>query len=241
MVALFSFWSLFALTLLQSEQRQLLRQKPMSDWLLDSIGLMVQGGIIPILQTLLVWKGYEWILPHARGCLDWESWVSFLTCFVGVDYLYYWNHRWLHTPRLFPIHAVHHTVTQMDMLGSSRNTLWSSLFLPYLWVNALMLYLLKDNSSYILAMVITCLLDLWRHSSLTIDVNSILYQFLNPWLILPQNHAYHHGSSTTGNFGANLKFWDKLHNTYAEVILNTDDLGVTLDMSLIQKLFWPFF
>jgi sterol desaturase/sphingolipid hydroxylase (fatty acid hydroxylase superfamily) len=239
MWAFLSFWMLFGFSLLQPQQRQLLRQKPLQDWLLDGVGLGVQGAIIPILQTLLILKGYAWVLPHARGCLDLEPWLGFVTSFVGLDYLYYWNHRGLHTAIFFPIHAVHHTVTQMDMVGSSRNTLWSSLLIPYVWVNGLMVYLLQDPSGYLLGITLTYLLDLWRHSSFAIAPNSLLYHLLNPWLTLPQDHAHHHGSSILGNFGANLKLWDRLHKT--DLALTSDPiLGIPLDLSLTQKLFWPF-
>lgn len=240
MSALLSFWILFALSLLQPQQRQFLRQKPLEDWLLDGIGLFVQGVIIPILQMLLILKGYAWIFPNLRGYLDWQPWLSFFICFVGVDYLYYWVHRGLHTAQLFPIHAVHHTITQMDMLSSSRNTLWSSFFIPYVWIHGLMLYLLKDSNGYLLGITLTYLLDLWRHSSLDFPCESRLYRLFNLWLIMPQDHAAHHQRGTKGNFGANLKLWDQLHKTSIKLALNSRPLGILLNMSLSQKLFFPF-
>jgi sterol desaturase/sphingolipid hydroxylase (fatty acid hydroxylase superfamily) len=240
MIALLSFWLLFGLSLLQPQQRQYLRHKSGEDWLLDCLGLAIQGAAIPLLQTALTLQGYDWILPQGKACLVWQPCLSFLVAFVGVDYLYYWVHRGLHTTKLFPIHIVHHTVTQMDMLGSSRNTLWSSLFIPYVWVHSLMLYLLDDPRGYLWGITLTYLLDLWRHSSLNLDPNLWLYALLNPWLILPQDHATHHRRGKLGNFGANFKLWDHLHQTFVDSVPNAPPLGIQLKMNLGYKLFFPF-
>lgn len=240
MIYLILFWLFFGITLLQSKQRKRLIAKPYQDWILDTIGLLVQGGLIPLFQILLSVQVYSWLLPQAQGSLNIESWVSFMISFVVVDYLYYWNHRLLHQKLFFPIHIVHHTVTQMDMLGSSRNTLWSSFFLPYIWINSLMLYLLNDFRGYAFGIFLTCLLDLWRHSDLKLPQKSIFYNALNRWLILPEDHAYHHSQQQLGNFGANLKIWDRLHGTYINLDFNCKELGITLNMNLMQKLLFPF-
>ncbi|MFN6535930.1 MAG: sterol desaturase family protein [Nostoc sp. EkiNYC01] len=240
MLVLIGFWVLMGLTLLQPEQRQALRRKSREDWLLDSIGLLVQGGI-PWLQTLLVFGGCQFWFPQLQGCLDWQPWFGCAIAFVGVDYLYYWNHRLLHTAPFFPLHAVHHTVSQMDVLGTSRNTLWSSLLIVYIWVNGVMMYLLKDPSGYALGISLTYILDLWRHSELHLTRKSLLYQLLNSWLILPHDHAHHHGDGSFGNFGANLKLWDRLHHTFGELEPESQCLGIPLVLSLRQKLLCPFF
>ncbi|MDJ0845027.1 sterol desaturase family protein [Crocosphaera sp.] len=240
MVSLVVFWLFFVATLLQVKQRQFLARKSYQDWLLDGLGLCVQGGGIPLLQILIGLHLYSWLLPDIKGSLELNPAISFLISFVGVDYLYYWHHRLLHHKFLFPVHAVHHTVTQMDMLGSSRNTLWSSFFLPYLWVNGFMLYVLNDVRGYSLGIFLTSFLDLWRHSSLNLPQQSMVYQLLNYCLILPKDHAYHHSRNKPANFAANCKMWDRLHGTYVDSHPQNQSLGIPLNMSLIQKLFYPF-
>ena len=183
---------------------------------------------------------YSLLLPDLKGVLELNPGISFLISFVGVDYLYYWHHRLLHHKFLFPVHAVHHTVTQMDMLGSSRNTLWSSFLLPYLWVNGFMLYIINDFRSYSLGIFLTSLLDLWRHSSLNLPQQSIVYQVLNYCLILPKDHAYNYSRNKPDNFAANWKLWDRLHGTYVDSHSQNQSLGITLNMSLMKKLFYPF-
>jgi sterol desaturase/sphingolipid hydroxylase (fatty acid hydroxylase superfamily) len=247
MISLISFWIFFGLSLFQLRQRQFLIGKLPQDWFLDIFGLIIQGAIIPLLQIFLVLNLYTLIIPSWSHRLNLSHGTSFFIGFIVIDYIYYWVHRSLHSKSLFVIHKVHHTISQMDMVGAARNTIWSSLFLPYIWLNSLLVYLLQDPRGYIFAITLTYLLDLWRHSSLTISENSWLYNCLNPWLILPQDHGQHHSRKIKGNFGANLKIWDKFHNTYIAPLfslesksLESKTLGISLPLSLPQKLFWPF-
>ncbi|QUS60520.1 sterol desaturase family protein [Synechocystis sp. PCC 7339] len=245
MISLISFWLFFAFSLRQPQQRQFLINKPWQDWLLDGTGLAVQGAIIPLLQLLLVIKFYSLIIPQWQHSFNLFPAWQFLLGFVAIDYVYYWSHRALHSKLLFPIHQVHHTVSQMDLVSCARNTLWSSLFLPYVWLNSLIIYSLQDARGYILAISCTYLLDLWRHSSLNINKGSLLHYYLNDWLILPQDHGLHHHQISKGNFGANLKFWDKIHGTYLgdmphSQIDQLPKIGIKLHLALWQQLFWPF-
>ncbi len=242
MISLISFWVLFGLSLLQPQQRKFLVSKPWQDWLLDILGLTIQGAMIPLLQIFLALNFYILIIPKGHQQLNLPHWISFIIGFIVLDYIYYWAHRSLHSKSLFAIHQVHHTASQMDMVSAARNTLWSSLFLPYVWVNSFLIYLLHDPRAYIFAISLTYLLDLWRHSSLTIPEQSWLYHCLNGWLILPQDHAEHHSRKNKGNFGANLKIWDKFHGTYLGDLspLEPQKLGIKLSLSLPQQLFWPF-
>ncbi|QIR40046.1 sterol desaturase family protein [Tolypothrix sp. PCC 7910] len=221
--------------------RTQLQIKSREDWLLDGVGLMIQGIMIPLLQATVVYGIYHQLFPQLQGNFKIAPILAFIISFILVDYLYYWNHRLLHSKFLWQVHQVHHTVTQMDVLGTSRNTLWTSLLIIYLWIHTLFLYLLADPTAYLLGVSLTSALDLWRHSRLMIDENSWLYQFVFPWLILPQDHAWHHCSEVFNcNYGANLKLWDKLHKTYYESKDLPSVIGISTSLTLRQKLLFPF-
>ncbi|OKH34954.1 sterol desaturase [Calothrix sp. HK-06] len=221
------------ITLVVSKNRQ--------DWLLDIIGLFFQGIIIPILQITVVFQLYHYLLPNLKSTLSLRPLIAFCFSFILVDYLYYWNHRLLHTPWLWSVHKVHHTVTAMDVVGTSRNTLWTSFLIIYLWVHSLFIYLLQDPTWYIFGANLTSALDLWRHSKFTPKPTSIMYRLLAPWLILPQDHAWHHARNYEGgNYGANFKIWDKMHGTYSDNEKEPEILGAISNLSLSQKLFFPF-
>ena len=218
-----------------------LQLKSREDWLIDGIGLTIQGILIPLLQATLVYWLYHYLLPNQQEIIKLSPILAFIISFVLVDYLYYWNHRVLHSKFFWSLHQVHHTVTQMDVLGTSRNTAWTSLLIVYLWIHTLFLYLLADPTAYLLGASLTSALDLWRHSRLMISPNNWPYQFVSSWLILPQDHAWHHCSEIYNcNYGANLKFWDKLHGTYYESKELPSTIGISTSLNLSQKLLFPF-
>jgi sterol desaturase/sphingolipid hydroxylase (fatty acid hydroxylase superfamily) len=214
-------------------------RRNVADWIVDITGLLVQGTVIPLLQIYVVAVGLRFLAPNFAGVIDLSAFLSFSLCFVVIDYLYYWNHRMLHSRLLWPIHLVHHTARQMDVITTSRNTVWSSLFIVYLWGNGLMVYLLADIKPYLIAVTVTAILDLWRHSPL--HPASKLGSVLGVFLILPQDHAWHHSSDKHNiNFGANFNLWDKLHHTWYSSDDYPQQLGVLDELSLWQKLLWPF-
>ncbi|WP_225977512.1 sterol desaturase family protein [Nostoc sp. CENA543] len=241
MIVFGAFIGLVGWTISNQIGRHQIQLKSREDWLIDTLGLTIQGILIPLLQATLVYGIYHYLFPNHQGNLKISPMLSFILSFVVVDYLYYWNHRLLHSKWLWQVHQVHHTVTQMDVLGTSRNTIWTSLLIIYLWLHTLFLYLLADPTGYLLGVSLTSALDLWRHSRLLISTNHWLYQFISPWLILPQDHAWHHCSETYHcNYGANLKIWDKLHHTYHQSNTLPSAIGIPTSLNFIQKLFFPF-
>ncbi|MDM9382313.1 sterol desaturase family protein [Chlorogloeopsis sp. ULAP01] len=235
------FVILLTLTVANDKRLTIFLIKNREDWILDIVGLWFQGIIIPVFQITLVYQLYKFLLPNFQDILKPHFLVGFVISFVCVDYLYYWNHRLFHSKWLWSIHQVHHTITSMDVLGTSRNTLWTSFFIIYLWIHSLFIYLLQDPSWYILGISLTSALDLWRHSKFSPQPQSFLYQWLSPWLILPSDHAWHHGSESVHvNYGANLKIWDRLHGTYHTSEQAPCSLGIQSNFSLIQKLLSPF-
>lgn len=237
MIVFITFWILTILTL----TRQDVLKTSWQDWLLDITGLLFQGLVIPFLQITVVCQGYKLLFPHWENSINITALAAFIFSFVFIDYLYYWNHRLLHSSWFWHLHKVHHTVTQRNVLGTSRNTLWTSFLIIYLWVHSLFIYLLIDPTWYILGISLTSALDLWRHSEIEPKSNNLIARFLSPWLILPRDHAWHHSNnSKIGNYGANFKFWDVIHRTNFSNYGPPQNLGIITQLTLTQKLFFPF-
>ncbi|MBD2207512.1 sterol desaturase family protein [Calothrix sp. FACHB-1219] len=236
-----AFIGLLGWTISNPFEREQLQLKSREDWLIDGIGLTIQGIFIPLLQATLVYWLYHYLLPNQQGMIKLSPIISLIISLIIVDYLYYWNHRLLHSKFFWSLHQVHHTVTQMDVLGTSRNTAWTSFLIIYLWIHPLFLYLLANPTAYLLGVSLTSALDLWRHSRLIISPNNWLYKFVSSWLILPQDHAWHHCSEIYNcNYGANFKLWDKLHGTYYENQELPSKIGIFTSLTLSQKLLFPF-
>ncbi|MDF1667795.1 MAG: sterol desaturase family protein [Planctomycetota bacterium] len=234
------FGLLLLWTLIGSKRRAHVFSKSWQDWALDIANLSVQGTLVPWLQTGLLFLLYQQCFPQsARHCLPLGLVGGFFLNFIFVDYVYYWNHRLLHSQRLWPTHKVHHTVTDMDVFATSRNTLWTSFLICYLWLNSIFLFLLDRPEGYLLGAAVSASLDLWKHS--TLHPWPWLERCLSPLLILPRDHAWHHGRDELyGNYGANLKIWDQIHGTWHHSEEAPSALGVEEPLSLARKLLWPF-
>ncbi len=241
MLVFIVFLLLTLLTLMVTESRRALLRRKGAEWVLDGLGLLVQGVLIPLLQTTVIYTLLGWLVPQAKGVVDAPPAVAFLLNFVAVDYLYYWNHRLLHGKRLWDTHAVHHTAERMDVLITSRNTLWSSLLIVYVWINGLLIFLLKDPTAYIFSAALTASLDLWRHAGFLLDPGSRLYRLLAGWLITPNQHAWHHSRTRADkNFGANLALWDRWHGTDFNPAALPQTFGIPSTLNLARKLWFPF-
>ncbi len=191
-------------------------------WVVDASGLVIQGMIAAALV---------WLVPYRRGTIDVPFWWAFLISFVAVDYAYYWNHRLLHGA-LWRWHAVHHTAPRLDVVVTSRNTLWTPLLIVYIWAGAAAVLLLRDPSGFLLGLSLTAALDLWRHSPLIPP--QPLRRALSSILVTPHEHAWHHSRSRTEvNFGANLTLWDRLHGTFEASDELPGQLGVELPVTLL--------
>lgn len=111
---------------------------------------------------------------------------------------------------------------------------------PYLWFNALFLFVLEDKSAYLAAVSLSAVMDLWRHSYLSPKSESKLYRFISLFLITPIDHAWHHSRSKSRvNFGANINIWDKIHGTFYDGDEFPNDLGFKIKGTLFTKLFRP--
>ncbi len=79
------------------------------------VGLAVASGVPVRTDTL-----QAFLAPRpALAALPWL--VQLLLFLLIADLLAYASHRWLHaSPRLWPIHAVHHSSTEVDWLSSVR-------------------------------------------------------------------------------------------------------------------------
>ncbi len=236
-----TFVTLAALTFAVKESRRAALARKAQDWTLDAAGLMVQGIIIPILQITFIYWLFSLLLPQMKGALAISPVPAFLLNFVGVDYLYYWNHRLLHGKKLWDTHAVHHTAEHLDLFITSRNTLWTSLLIVYVWANGFFIFLLQDPRPFILSASITASLDLWRHTSFFFTPNSFAHRAIAFLFITPNQHAWHHSANQSyKNFGANLSLWDRLHGTYYSPDFLPQQLGIPSKLNVMRKLFFPF-
>lgn len=236
LIVTISFVGLTCATLLSQDHRQKLKLRGFHEWIIDGLGLIIQGWVIPLVGAQLIVLCLNSYAPTLYGMFDCGWLGGFLINFVLVDYLYYWNHRVLHTHFLWPTHALHHSSHVLDVFSTARNTLWTPLCIVYVWAHGLALFFLADPSGYLCAAAISAALDLWRHSQFNFSFNRSLFK----WITSPQNHAAHHAiESQHGNFGANFNLWDRIHCTYIETHQSIPRFGLDHPVRLLKSFFIP--
>ncbi len=194
---------------------------------------------MPLVQIGILGTVFRSLWPQAAGQLEMSGFVAFLLSFTLIDYIYYWNHRLLHSRNLWPVHRVHHSVESMDLWASSRNSIWTPLLLIYIWSQGILIFLLKDPSWFLWGVATSNALDLWRHSGM--QTPPLIRRSLGAIFVLPEDHEWHHSRDQHGiNFGANLNSWDRLHGSFYRPQERAAVLGVSVDGSLADRLLRPW-
>lgn len=236
MIATIAFPLLLIFTVASKSRRDKMLTKSFDGWVLDLLNLPIQGIIVPILQTVTLYGVLDLLIPSYKGSLVLSPVLAFLLNFIFVDYLYYWNHRLLHGNGLWNFHKVHHSVEDMDVLATSRNTIWTTFLMVYVWVNAAFIFFLADPTFFVVAASLSAALDLWKHSNFPAPM------FLADKLFLatPIDHQWHHSGKPHINYGANLNLWDKVHRTYKREEKKPASLGIKTELPLWRALLFPF-
>jgi sterol desaturase/sphingolipid hydroxylase (fatty acid hydroxylase superfamily) len=239
-LALAAFALVFVLSLRVSSLRESMRRRTMRQWLIDGLGLFVQGWLVPLAKVFGILSILRLTLGEFEGSWHLPSWLSFILAFVGVDYLYYWNHRLLHGQGLWAWHRLHHSAQNLDLFASARNSLLTPLLLVYIWLHSFMAFMLADPTAYVLGATLTACLDLWRHSP-GLEGGEQWNRRLSWLFITPVDHSWHHSMpGMQKNFGANLSLWDRLHGTYEQAHSQKIPYGWKEQSSLMRQLLFPW-
>lgn len=222
---------------LREDLRRSTLQRSKEEWTVDLIGLFIQGVFIPAFPFLIL-PILSYVAPDFDHIIEIDPFIQFVLSFVVVDYLYYWNHRIFHSKNFWHIHRLHHSARHLDVLATSRNSLFTSFLFVYVWVQIAALYLLKDSTPFLLGLAFTFALDLWRHSGL--DVHPLVRSLFGWVLILPEQHVLHHSvAGRTKNYGANIVWWDKFHGTYSANTVRNANLEKLNEKNYWQELLLP--
>ncbi len=130
---------------------------------------------------------------------------------VAWDFLYYWDHRWMHEVRLlWANHVTHHSSRRYNLSTALRQP-WSP-FLTF-WVFLPMPLLGFTSAQKAKAAQLNLLYQYWIHTEAVDRLPARLEQVLNT----PSHHRVHHGANREyldRNYGGILIVWDRLFGTF---------------------------
>lgn len=213
------------------------------DWVLNILGLFIQGALIPVAGLVFGQYILKQFFPEYEGILN-IGWLGgFLLNFIVVDFLYYWQHRaFHHVPRLWRLHVCHHYTPKVNIWATSRNNLWINFLFVYLMVNACLAFACKNPQGFVLGAMLTASLDILRHTQ--VDFSWISgakpFHWLGEIFVTPLMHRSHHNAEKVGhNFAANLIIWDKLFGTYTKSCDKISHYRPKKTISFKQQFWYP--
>jgi sterol desaturase/sphingolipid hydroxylase (fatty acid hydroxylase superfamily) len=130
---------------------------------------------------------------------------------LGWDFIYYWNHRFMHETRwLWAIHVVHHSSEHYNLSTALRQPVADSfgMFVPY---GALAALGFRPDTIET-ARGINLLYQYWIHTEVIPKLG-----WFEKWFNTASHHRVHHGSNRQyldRNHGSILIVWDKLFGTF---------------------------
>jgi len=139
-------------------------------------------------------------------------WLQVVAIILCADFVLYWEHRLYHEVKvLWPVHAVHHSVEDMDWLAGSRGH-----FIQVFTERAMVmvpLYLLgPDKAALDIYVTFAALQAIYIHCNLNFSFGPFKYIF-----VTPQFHHWHHSSEKPAidtNYSAHTVIFDRLFKTY---------------------------
>jgi len=141
------------------------------------------------------------------------NWVSYLILFLGVDFFYYWFHRYSHVINLFwGGHVVHHQSEEYNLSVALRQGWFQKFFsfffyLPLAWIGF-------STVQFLIVSSLVTLYQFWIHTRSIGKLGVFEYVFNTP-----SHHRVHHGVNPKyidKNHGGTLIIWDRLFGTFQE-------------------------
>ncbi len=163
-------------------------------------------------KSFLFW-GYYQLYTHFRLWSIEPSVLSWVALFVGVDFCYYWFHRFSHEINaIWATHIVHHQSEEYNLTVALRQSWFQSFFSNLFYLPLALVGF--DPTTTLTVIAFNTLYQFWIHTEL---IRKMPRWF--EWLFnTPSHHRVHHGSNPEyidKNHGGTLIVWDRLFGTFA--------------------------
>jgi len=166
------------------------------------LGVLVRGGLFGAYIHLYA--------NHRIADIPGTGW-AWVTCFVGVDFFYYWFHRTSHSVNfMWAGHVVHHQSEDYNLAVALRQGAFQGFFS---WVFYLPLAVLGfEPVMFAICNSLNTLYQFWVHTRLVGRLGPL------EWVLnTPSHHRVHHGRDPKyidKNHAGALIVWDRLFGTF---------------------------
>lgn len=168
-----------------------------------------------VLVAAGVYVVYGWLWDNFRMIEEIPmTWYNFMLLLLGVDFIFYWVHRWGHHINImWAAHSPHHSAEEMNFLVALRASVTQRLFsFFFFWPLTIIGF-----SPFDIYMVtgIHLFIAFLHHT----EFIPKLWKWVELIFTTPSHHRVHHGVNfkyLDKNFGEFLIIWDRVFGTFEE-------------------------
>ena len=176
-----------------------------------SLGTAIINQCVNVLVAAMWFPVLMWLHAHAVFRIE-NTLLNAVWLFLGVDFLFYWFHRFGHRTNIgWAAHMPHHSTEELNYAVALRASVTQRFFSFFFYWP---LCALGFGPEEMIAMVAFHLvLQLIPHTR----VVPKLPRFIESWMNTPSHHRVHHARNDLyldKNYGGFLIIWDKLFGTY---------------------------
>jgi alkylglycerol monooxygenase len=178
-----------------------------------NISCGVAQQVFSVLIRGVLFVGYLYLYNnHKLLNLGADKWWVWVLCFFGVDFFYYWFHRYAHEISiLWGGHIVHHQSEEYNLSVALRQGAFQGLsswifYLPLAWIGF-------DPVVFLVVSQFQTLYQFWIHTRL-IDKMWAPFEYI---FNTPSHHRVHHGINPKyidKNHGGTLIIFDRMFGTF---------------------------
>lgn len=166
-----------------------------------------------ILFKTALFFSYFWLYEHARLFSIPEELLWWFVLFIGVDFCYYWFHRFSHEVNMiWATHIVHHQSEDYNLSVALRQSSFQGFFSLIFYLPLAVLGFSPLMTLTVIA--INTLYQFWIHTELIRTMGWFEWIFNTP-----SHHRVHHGSNPEyidKNHGGTFIIWDRLFGTFQQ-------------------------
>lgn len=182
---------------------------------ITNFGTAIGNQTVNVLIAAGVYVGYGYLWENYR-LIDTlpMTWYNYLLLLLGIDFIFYWVHRWGHQINImWAAHSPHHSAQEMNFLVALRASVTQRLF-SFFFFWPLTLIGFRPFDIYMMTAV-HLFISFLHHTELIPK----LWRWVEFVFTTPSHHRVHHGVNfkyLDKNYGEFLIVWDRLFGTFEE-------------------------
>jgi len=173
----------------------------------QTVNVLVAGGVFVLYGML--WNNF-----HLVEGLSISNPLHFILLLLGVDFIFYWVHRWGHELNImWAAHSPHHSAEEMNFMVALRASVTQRLF-SFLFFWPLTIIGFKPEHIYLMT-GLHLFIAFLHHT----EFIPKLWRWIEFIFTTPSHHRVHHGVNyqyLNRNYGEFLIIWDRLFGSFAE-------------------------